>query len=661
MATEIPSTELMRLYDNYEAPLRGGSYRFVLQQSVTLEGDEPRHYYRDQKFEVVAPRYSIEPDEVHAYFPPPGAAAEYQNVLPHLVLRSRNLPWERTLSGREPWLALLVLSDQDIRDGRVVTKTSKVADLKPDPATLEPSTRNEQGESIFVPKFTHTEDANTPVRLLDMDLKLFLKLCPRREELPLLAHIRHVDVGDKVPLEMVAAGEFAVVVGNRFPPPGPNTVHLISLEGWDRVLNATSSSQSFPATRMRLITLANWSFVCDSKGDHSFAGLMRQLRTNAAEFRVKRLADSASKYVNEALEKGYAPLDYRPRDSSPVFAWYRGPLAPLVQQPMKQPAFQRADAALVFDKDTGVMNVSYAAAWELGRLLALGSPAFTKGLRLFVERSQNASEFARQIKDFLELHRSAFGGSGSGDTPEPKDETVAITEDLVDWLGRLVLLYPVPFHYLVPHPLLLPPESVRFFHLDDNWVDALVDGALSIAVSALNGKDLAARADLQATLSKIVYQHRLRLQGKSPEWNPLERYMDTPKSGFLLRSSIVTGWPGIEVTVKTNAAPSQTLPQILRYDRVSDGVLFCVARGSIEQLVFREPREGLSFGVTSTGEIESGTPVNVKRDLKRRDSLEGVTDISELRTKLSCTGSAQLAVKMMRKPEEQVIAWKEGV
>jgi hypothetical protein len=656
MATEIPPTELMRLYDNYEAPLSGGSYRFVLQQSVTLEGDKPRHYYRDQKFEVVAPRYAIEPDEVHAFFPPPGAAAEYENVLPHLVLRTRNLPWERTLAGREPWLALLVLSEQDLRDGRVAAKTGKVADLQPDPATLEPATRKEQGETIFVPKFTHTEDANTPVRLLDMDLKHFLKVCPRREELPLLAHIRHVDIGDKVPLEMVAAGEFAVIVGNRFPQVGPNTVHLISLEGWDRILNA-SSTQSFIATRLRLITLANWSFVCDSKGDHSFAGLMQQLRKNAAQYGVKLPAASASKYVNEALAKGYAPLDYRPRDSSPAFAWYRGPLAPLAQQPMKQPAFQRADAALVFDKETGVMNVSYAAAWELGRLLALGSPAFTKGLRLFVESSQNASEFARQIKNFLELHRSAFGGSGS--VPEPKDEAVAITEDLVDWLARLVLLYPVPLHYLVPHPLLLPPESVRFFHLDDNWVDALVDGALSIAVSALNGKDLAARADLQATLSKIVYQHRLRLLGKSPEWNPLERYMDTPKSGFLLRSSIVTGWPGIEVTVKTNAAASQTLPQILRYDRVSDGVLFCLARGWIEQLVIREPREGLSFGVTSTGEIESGTPVNVKRDLKRRDALAGVTDILELRNKLSCTGSAQLAVKMMRKPEEQVIAWKE--
>ncbi len=660
MATDIPPTELMRLYDNYEAPLSGGLYRFVLQQTVTLEGEEARHYYRDQKFEVMAPRYSIQPDEVQAYFPPSGGVADYHTVLPHVVLRTRNLPWERTLSTREPWLALLVLSDQEIRDGRVIAKNGTVADLQPelpggftgDPLSVDPWTRVEQGERILLPKYIHTEDLNAPVRLLDLNPELFLKVCPRREELSLLAHIRHVDTADKVPLEMVANGEFSVIVANRFPPAGASTIYLVSVEGLEKLIN-TPSGQSSPAPRLRLIVLANWSFVCDSAGRDSFAGLMEQLRTNATQFGFTLPAPSGNEDVNQAFAKGYVPLDYRPLDSAPAFAWYRGPLSPQTRRPMPQPAIKLADAALIFDEHTGVMDVSYAAAWELGRLLALGSPAFTKGLRLFVEQSQNAAELARQIEDFVELHR----GSSGGDEAEPKDEQVAMADDLVEWLARLVLLYPIPFHYLVPHPWLLPPESVRFFHLDDNWVAALVDGALSIAVTALKEKDLGGRADLQATLSKIVYQYRLRLQGKRPEWNPTEPYMDINKSGFLLRSSIIAGWPGIEVNVKTSAAVDQKLPSILRYDQVSDGVLFCLVRGSIDQLIFREPREGLTFGVSSSGEIESSQSVNVK-DLKRRDGVEGVIDIAALRNKLACSGSAQLAVKMLRRPEEQTIEWK---
>src|SRR5215510_1215177 len=113
-------------YDNYEAPLTAGRYRLVLQQTVSLEGEGPRHYYRDQTFEVLAPRYSIDADEIQACFPPSGGVADYTNILPHLVLGSRNLPWERKVwPGREsePWLALLVLSEQDILDSKVVYKT----------------------------------------------------------------------------------------------------------------------------------------------------------------------------------------------------------------------------------------------------------------------------------------------------------------------------------------------------------------------------------------------------------------------------------------------------------------------------------------------------------------------------------------------------------
>src|SRR5690349_1931106 len=247
------SSQLMKLYDNYKAPLAAGLYRFVLQQTVKIEGDAERHYYRDQSLEIIAPRYSIEPDEVHAFFPPSGGVADYQNVLPHLILRSRNLPWERVLwdgTKREPWIALLVLSEQDMLDGRVEMKTGTVADLKPqgpddlniDFDKLDIWTRRAEGEAYLLPKFTRKEDANTPVRLLDLDLKLFLRLCPRRDDLPLLAHIRHVDTANKVPLEMVANGEFSVLVANRFPAIGTNTVHLISLEGWENVIGTSPAS-----------------------------------------------------------------------------------------------------------------------------------------------------------------------------------------------------------------------------------------------------------------------------------------------------------------------------------------------------------------------------------------------------------------------------------
>jgi len=662
------SNDAMIFYDNYEAPLTAGSYRFVLQQTVNLEGDEARHYYHDQRFEVLAPRYSIDRDEIQAYFPPEGGVADYQNVLPHLVLRSRNLPWERTMSSqKEPWLALLMLSEQEIVDGQALLKNGALADLVPqrpddlpiDDDSLETWRRPADIDAVLLPRFKRTEDLNTPVRLLDLNLKLFRKLCPNRRELPLLAHIRHVDTADKVPLEMVANGEFSVLVANRFPPPGTNTVYLISLEGWNGLLDSDPGGPQ-PASRVRLIVLGSWSFQNDPKGHDTFGGLMQQLKKNAAVFGIALPGTSGHAHVDNALKRGYVPLDYKPLQSTPGMAWYRGPLSPFPRQRLNRPAFERADAALIFDDKNGLMDVSYASAWELGRLLALSSPAFAKGLHLFVERDQNAAEFANEIEKFLEQHRGSFKDPGTI-PPSPAKEKIKIADDLVEWIARLVLLYPVPFHYLVPNQSLLPSESLRFFHLDDNWINALIDGAFSIAVRTAELR-ASSRTDLQSLLSKIVYQYRLRLQGKQPEWNPSEQYMSMPKSGFLLRSSIVSGWPGVEVTASTNAAPDPNLPKILRLDQVAEGVLFCLARGSLETVTFREPREGITFGVSSDGTVKaskSGKVLDVRKDLLR--APEGVVDIAKLREQLESSGSAEMATDMIRKPEQQDINWTRSV
>ena len=654
-------------YDNYKAPLAAGSYRLVLQQSVTLESEAPRHYYRDQKFEVLAPRYAIEAEDIQAYFPPQGGVAEYKDVLPHLVLNSRNLPWERTLTreGNEPWLALLVVSEKEIVDSKVVLQRATVADLAPhrpedfkeDDEKLPDWRRSDPNGDVILPRFKRTEDANTPVSLLDLNLDLFLKLCPTRKELPLLAHIRRVGTDDKVPLEMVANGEFSVLVANRFPAAGANTVYLVSLEGWNYLLDAPGKSQA--AARVRLITLGSWNFISDSTGHDTFSGLMKGLKNNSAVFGISVGVSSGSAYVDQALKRAYVPIDYKPLESTPAFAWYRGPLAPLRRDAVSTNAFERADAAIIMDSSRGIMDLSYAAAWELGRLSALSSPAFVKGLRLFFERRRNVDEFISDVERFVESHRSSFNEPITGSKQTPANEQVRITDDLIEWIARLVLLYPVPFHYLVPHQSLLPAESLRFFHLDDNWVNALVDGALSIAVRNLDAQRAASRAELQAALSKIVYQHRLRLQGKNPEWNPTERYMETPKSGFLLRSRVVSGWPGVEVTAKTTAA-DQTLPKILRFDQISEGVLFCLARGAIQEVTFREPREGLTFGVATDGTVKaakSGKIVDVKNKLLRTGPTGGVVDIANLQVELASTGSAELATEMIRKPEEQSISW----
>ena len=76
--------------------------------------------------------------------------------------------------------------------------------------------------------------------------------------------------------------------------------------------------------------------------------------------------------------------------------------------------------------------------------------------------------------------------------------------DVVAWLAQLMLLYGLPFEYLAPAPSMLPPESIRFFFLDQNWTDRLIDGAASVGVSSTM-EQLAT----YATLEELVLQAAL--------------------------------------------------------------------------------------------------------------------------------------------------------
>ena len=63
------------------------------------------------------------------------------------------------------------------------------------------------------------------------------------------------------------------------------------------------------------------------------------------------------------------------------------------------------------------------------------------------------------------------------------DNPPVIPTEIVKWLSKLKLLYGVPFNYLVPDIRMLPPESLKFFYLDTQWIDCLIDGAYSIGRS----------------------------------------------------------------------------------------------------------------------------------------------------------------------------------
>jgi hypothetical protein len=198
---------------------------------------------------------------------------------------------------------------------------------------------------------------------------------------------------------------------------------------------------------------------------------------------------------------------------------------------------------------------------------------------------------------------------------------------LANWLARLRLLYGVPFNYLVPDSRLLPMESVRFFYIDRNFTDRLVDGALSVGKTTTREY-----AQAQATHGAL----RVRVDEEERVLRPQLRKNDQVKriiapqtadlTGVLLRSRAVSGWPGMEVKAYrdiSSAQPQGRRLDLLRMDRLAPDVMLCIFEGVPTRVDVEEPREGIQFGVDlqdtdGNGAVEPSTAVPSGFRLKLR-------------------------------------------
>jgi hypothetical protein len=189
-----------------------------------------------------------------------------------------------------------------------------------------------------------------------------------------------------------------------------------------------------------------------------------------------------------------------------------------------------------------------------------------------------------------------------GAMPAPQDPQPGTDEyQVISWLTRLRLLQGVPFGYLVPDTRMLPEESIRFFQVDDAWMEALIDGAFSIgAPRATDGAGAALRTVAASAARARLRRVRAALTGgaEAPGAAGDAQAGTTPEAvtGFLLRSAVVSGWPGMEVRGYADTGAQSPLP-LLRLERVTPALLFCLLGGVLRRVDLQEPPEGVHFGV----------------------------------------------------------------
>jgi hypothetical protein len=124
----------------------------------------------------------------------------------------------------------------------------------------------------------------------------------------------------------------------------------------------------------QLVVLYSWTFTAGTGGD--FEMRMQTLHRKGG---VGRIGEGAPGQPPVADAGGHVRLDHRSRGGEPGQSRYRGPLAPVPVTPVRPDGLPLvADAALALGPEG--LDVSYAAAFELGRLLAMADPEVMAGL-----------------------------------------------------------------------------------------------------------------------------------------------------------------------------------------------------------------------------------------------------------------------------------------
>lgn len=390
-------------------------------------------------------------------------------------------------------------------------------------------------------------------------------------------------------IKITANDEFgqkvAIVPANRLPKPGARSVvHLVSLEEryyWDgSQYSFYFDAQCKDDDLIPLVSLKSWSFNCVTE-THNFDQMLARLIKDGKGDTLNTLRlplqpnpnnDANIKTANRYLESGYVPLPHFFRRGGKSISWYRSPMIPGHKPASALPAdtfpASCADALLMYDEQYGMFDVSYAAAWELGRLMALKNKGVSTSLYRWKRLHSNQLKLAEQ----QEMHPHLPFHQPVGDAP-------ALPEEVETWFSALGLLKGLPFNYLAPDERMLPKESFRFFQLDPDWISCLIDGAFSV------GRVTAADATTDQKL------HQDHVAGKQP----------SVVSGFLLRSYVVKGWPKLQVdgykqVASDEAGMDSNKLKILRMERLSPNVLLCLFEGDAVAVDIHQKPEMLHLG-----------------------------------------------------------------
>ncbi|KAI9689319.1 MAG: hypothetical protein M1822_009969 [Bathelium mastoideum] len=433
--------------------LQAGPHRITLTQRIQTRDDNATNPPEEhttltatKDFSAVAPRFVLPDNAIHSVYPPQGHE-DTAEVLPHVTFNDATYPWERNAETqvspndrtRTPWLAVLAFTEDELR-----LSQGDITSIFKDP-DLQKNAKQDDTFSISVPldQLANLNTAIAPVCTVqgNEDAKatgtIFLKSglftglftkydgegnpdanwkYPYIHQNALLAHRR--DINSQGMAVAAAAteddtGTYGIILSNRSGPysiskPTVMHVHLVNLEGVDGI-NPWPLGENI--NFVALPTVYSWTYVCLPPDMPNVEEEFQTLGTNVDLLRWMepnpmppndKTSQAVQQRILARLQSGYSMCRYRTQTGESTVCFIRGPYVPAKATNFQPPPTWWSGTSMtgtdlqILDHGLGIMDITYSAAWQLGRTMAIADQAYTSSLfRLRCEILRRASPVAQ--------------------------------------------------------------------------------------------------------------------------------------------------------------------------------------------------------------------------------------------------------------------------
>ncbi len=247
----------------------------------------------------------------------------------------------------------------------------------------------------------------------------FLNLFPDISRLRYSAHVRNVNTEGFPGSGINETGLYSILISSRMAnytqtsavdstktpreqaamqKPTTQIVHLVSIENFEQTKQTILSRGDDLRGRIGLISLYSWTYLALPPNPVNFinsienvlSGMqyLRPLDTTLSTLAKQTVSDAnqqkALSALSQRLKTGYTLARWRAETGEETVAWNRGPLVPCTTTwpPVADwPTHSNTSKDYqILDTTTGIMDLSYSSAWQLGKTLAISDTSFSGAL-----------------------------------------------------------------------------------------------------------------------------------------------------------------------------------------------------------------------------------------------------------------------------------------